>query len=118
VGVALLWTVTLLELAAMGLAGLAKFLSPDVWTGMFEGWGYPAWFTFVVGAGEIGGAILLAAPRLATYAAGLLAVIMVGALGTVVVHDSPLGVTAPIAHLVALAIIGAARREGRWRPRG
>jgi hypothetical protein len=51
----------------------------------------------------------------ATYAAGYLAVIMLEALATVTLHDDPLGVTAPIMHLMVLAVIGTARRDRRWR---
>ena len=53
VGVALLWLVTLLEVAGMGVAGWSKFGSPEAWTGMFESWGYPAWFAFVIGGSEM-----------------------------------------------------------------
>ena len=114
--IGLLWTVTILETLGMGLAGFTKFATPDIWTTNFASWGYPVWFTFAIGAAEMGGAILVLIPRLATYAAVLLAVIMVGALSTVIVHSSDLGVAGPIVHLVLLAIIGTSRRSRRWRP--
>jgi len=115
VAIGLLWVLTVLETAAMGLAGFSKFGNPELWTGMFVGWGYPAAFAYVIGAGEMAGAIGVLIPRLATYAAGFLAVIMLGALVTVSVHADPLGITAPIMHLIVLAIIGTARRDRRWR---
>jgi len=115
IAIASLWVLTVLECLGMALAGASKFANAELWTGMFVGWGYPAWFAFVIGGTEILGAVLLLAPKLATYAAGLLTVVMVGALATVVINSSSLGVTAPIAHLVVLAIIGGSRRRRRWR---
>ena len=114
-GIALLWLVTLLEAAGMGFAGWSKFGNAEGWTGMFENWGYPPWFAFVIGASEMAGAAVLLVPRLATYAAGFLAVIMLGALGTDIVVGA-LGVAAPILNLVALTIIGLARSNQRWKP--
>lgn len=116
--VGLLWLVTVLETALMALAGSAKFTGsgPEVWGEMFVGWGYPLWLTWVIGAAEVGFSLLLLVPRLAAWGAAVLVVIMLGALGTVVVHDSPLGVTGPMVHLVALAIILAARWRVRWLP--
>jgi len=115
VAMGLLWTLTVLEALGMGVAGFSKFGNPESWMGMFAGWGYPAAFAYVIGAGEMAGAIGVLVPRLATYAAGFLSVIMIGALVTVSVHDDPLGITAPIMHLIALATIGTARRNKRWR---
>lgn len=116
-GLALLWVVTVLETAGMGLAGASKFMNPGGWTSMFEGWGYPAWLAFVIGASELVGALLLLVPRLASYAAGLLIVIMIGALATVLMHPGRMGPGTPLLHLVVLAIILVARRGSRWRPR-
>ena len=55
------------------------------------------------GAGEMLGALLLVVPRLASYAAGGLIVIMVGALATVLVHDSSLGPVTPIVNKIGRA---------------
>jgi putative oxidoreductase len=82
---------------------------------MFESWGYPAWFAFVIGASEMAGATLLLLPRLATYAAVFLAVIMLGALATDIVVGA-LGAGTPLFHLVALVIIAFSRRNQRRRP--
>ena len=113
--VAALWLVTVLEALLMGVAGSAKFTGngPEVWGEMFVGWGYPLWFTWVVGGLEVVLAVALLAPRLAAWAALALGAIMTGALATVVIHDSPLGIAGPIINLVALTLIFA----GRWRDR-
>jgi uncharacterized membrane protein YphA (DoxX/SURF4 family) len=97
----------------MLLAGASKFTGMEFWTDSFVSWGYPAQFAFVIGAAEMVGALLLLVPRLAAYSALFLGAIMTGALVTVVVHQSALGVTAPILNMAALAIIVA----GRWGSR-
>ena len=58
-------------------------LDPDgFWTAAFEAWGYPVWFRYAIGVLEtLGGAALLV-PRLASYAASLLTIIMAGAFVT------------------------------------
>ena len=86
----LVWLVTIWETLTMGLSGAAKFMG-DTWQLMFATWGYPVWFTSVVGVLEIGGALLLLVPRAAPYAAAGLIVVMVGALVTELVQ-SQLGV--------------------------
>ena len=53
IAIVMLWIVTALVAAMMALAGSAKFTRPEVWTGMFEDWGYPAWFAFVIGGAEL-----------------------------------------------------------------
>ncbi len=118
IAIVMLWIVTVLVAALMALAGLAKFTRPEVWTGMFEDWGYPAWFSFVIGGAELVGALLLTLPRLATYAATVLTIIMAGALATVIINSSSLGVGAPIANIVLLSMIGAVRWRSRWTREG
>jgi len=39
----------------MTLAGSAKFSRPDLWQSNFVEWGYPIWFTSVIGAVEVAG---------------------------------------------------------------
>jgi putative oxidoreductase len=112
-----LWVLTVFETLTIGGAGTAKFRS-DVWVHMFEGWGYPTTFTYVVGTAEIVGALLLLVPRATSWAASGLIVIMLGALGTLTTTDfaTGLGVKAPLAHLLFLAVLLRGRWPGRWRP--
>lgn len=113
-----IWVLTVLDAAAMGVAGFSKFANPDGWMTMFEGWGYPPQFAFVIGACEMTLAAALLVPRLAAYAAIGLVVIMLGALVTVLAHPGQMGPVPPVAHLVALAVILAARWPVRWRLSG
>jgi uncharacterized membrane protein YphA (DoxX/SURF4 family) len=97
-------------LALSFVAGaVAKFAPGETFAGapyseQFADWGYPSWFRFVVGSGEIVGAALLLVPRRRFPGAALLGVILVGAVLTHVVNQDPLSeaVMAPI----CLALVG------------
>ena len=104
-----LWLLTVLETLTMGLAGAAKFMG-DTWPEMFAAWGYPIWFTYVVGVLEIVGALLLLVPRAAVYAAGSLMVIMLGALVTEL-RQPQVGWLMPVVHLAVLSAIILLRRK-------
>lgn len=119
IAIAIFWILVVLELAGMGLAGLTKFQG-DSWMGMFEGWGYPGWFALVIGATELGGALLLLVPRLASYSAAVLIGIMLGAIWTVIGQSTQtgLGPGLPVIHIAALTLILLVRWKRRWRPVG
>ena len=68
VGTAALWIVQILAAAAFVAIGIAKFASPE-WARNFARWGYPDGFYLVIGALEVGGAMLLLVPKLSSYAA-------------------------------------------------
>ena len=93
----LLWIVTILISLGIGLAGLMKFLQPDHWQSLFAGWGYPKWFSSVVGVAEVVGAVGLLIPRLALYAVMVLVIVMTGALISLLTGFA-----------FAIAIVGAA----------
>ena len=89
--------------------GVAKFVPDGTFSGTpyserFADWGYPSWFRFVVGSGEIVGAALLLVPRRRFLGAVLLGVILIGAVLTHIVNQDPLSesVMAPI----CLALVG------------
>jgi len=114
---AALWLVSILETLAMGLAGLSKF-SGARWQGLFASWGYPVWFSYVIGTMEVGGALCLLAPGLAVRAALMLSVIMIGAVVTLLTHPGPMGWMTPVIHLFILIAIAAARHKSRPRQDG
>ena len=117
----LAWTlfavVLFLEVFTMSDAGLGKFQNLDGWLYWFARFGYPPQMSLVVGALELIGAGLLLIPRLAPYAAMMLAVIMFGALEAVLTNETDLGWFDPALHLAFLAIIGTVHWKRRWRPR-
>jgi uncharacterized membrane protein len=111
-GRALLWMVTVGEAVAIGAPGATKFAG-DMWLRLFVGWGYPASFSYVVGALEITGAIGVLIPATASWAAMLLATIMVGAVVTLVTHPGSMTWGTPAVHVALLSCIAAVR----WRQR-
>lgn len=117
IAMGLLWVLIALELLSMAAAGASKFQG-DGWRRMFEGWGYPAWGALVIGAAEFVGALALAVPKLASYSAAMLIVIMLGAIWTVIdpSNTTGLGPGIPALNIAALSIIMIARRDRRWRP--
>src|SRR5260370_23807624 len=89
-------------------------------------WGYPAWFSFVVGGGELLAAVMLVIPRRRFLGAVLLMFILTGAVATHIINHDSLAdsVSAPV-HLVlacgvALGWWPAGSKEtpalGRTRP--
>jgi uncharacterized membrane protein YphA (DoxX/SURF4 family) len=81
-----------------------SFVAGAPYSEQFADWGYPSWFRFVVGSGEIVGAALLLVPRRRFPGAALLGVILVGAVLTHIVNQDPLSeaVMAP----TCLALVG------------
>ncbi|HMG42681.1 MAG TPA: DoxX family protein [Acidimicrobiales bacterium] len=103
------------------IGGAAKFLPGETMFGpeyseRFVDWGYPTWFRFVVGAGEVLAAVLLTQPRRRFLGAGILVVILGGAVLTHVLNQDPLSesVSAPV-HLVLAGIVAWATRPADWR---
>ena len=66
--------------------GAGKFIDPVKWIDKFSVWGIPTWFVPVSGALELAGAIGLLIPVLRGVAGIGLALFMVGAVATHVVH--------------------------------
>jgi putative oxidoreductase len=116
----LLWTSSVVVALGIGIAGLTKFHRPNRWEPLFAGWGYPPWVSMVVGIAEVCGAIALLVPAVALYAATLLAVVMAGALITLLRHpDGPLGWGAtPSVYIILLIIIAVCRSRQRPLPQG
>lgn len=61
-------------------AGGFKLMNTEQAATAFMHFGYPAAFAYVIALAEIAGALLLFAPGMSLYAAGLLLVIMIGAM--------------------------------------
>jgi putative oxidoreductase len=82
-----IWTVTVLLALEFVLAGGGKFSTGGGWQREFIRWGLPAWFVPVVGAIEVGSALLILIPRFAALGAASLAVTMLGATATHAIHS-------------------------------
>lgn len=92
--------------------GLAKFNDP-MWVRGFEHWGYPPAFRILIGLIETTAGVMLLVPRLTSYAALLLAAVMVGAIGTHAVAHQPW--FRPLPHLTILLVLAWLRWPSRWR---
>lgn len=117
-GTLFLWVITIAAGAGMALAGVTKFTSSEMWTGLFAGWGYPAAFAYVIGFLEVAGALAFLVPRFATYAGTLIALIMSGAVITILVHQADMPLLVPATNLVVFGAVAFLRRDLRWTPGG
>jgi len=105
------WVLTILLAVLMAGPGSQKFTS-NTWERMFRQWGYPDGFYLVIGAVEVIGGVLLLIPRTASYSAIVLAIVMVAASATQILHHTRNGVGELVfaGLLILLAVI-------RWRDR-
>lgn len=106
-----IWGVQIITALAFLAAGGSKLAgAPDMVT-MFEKIGFGQWFRYVTGSLEVTGALLLLVPRTAVIGGGLLAAVMIGAVGThlFLIGGNPV----PAAVLLALAVTVGWNRWGR-----
>jgi uncharacterized membrane protein YphA (DoxX/SURF4 family) len=97
-----LWILSgLVALAFLG-AGGAKLAGAAAMVELFDKVGRGQWFRYFTGLLEVAGGIGVLIPRYAFYAAGLLAVVMVGAI---IAHVTVLG-TSTAAPIVLLVLSG------------
>jgi uncharacterized membrane protein YphA (DoxX/SURF4 family) len=82
----------------------------------FRNWGFPPWFCFIVGAGEIAAGVLLLIPSERFLGAAMLIVTMVGAMVTHQInHDKVTdSISAPI-HFVLVVVIALSTWPTDWR---
>jgi uncharacterized membrane protein YphA (DoxX/SURF4 family) len=109
------WVLRLLLAVLFAIQGVLKLSGSPGWISRFSGWGYPDHFYLAVGVAELLGAIGLLIPRLASFGALVLLVVMLGATATHVVHREPQAITTLV--LLALLVTVLAMRNGRREPR-
>jgi putative oxidoreductase len=97
-----IWGVQILTAFAFLAAGGSKLSGAPAMVDMFEKIGFGQWFRYVTGGLEVAGALLLLVPRTAAIGGGLLAAVMIGAVGThlFLIGGSPV----PAAVLLVLAV--------------
>ncbi len=76
------WALAMLLALSFAGSGLTKLNPNQAMVERFENWGYSGSFARLIGVMETTGAILVLFPSLAAYGAGLLAVVMIGAVYT------------------------------------
>ena len=105
-----LWAVAIATSAFFTMMGLPKVLGQGGWAGRFATWGYPPWLVVVVGVAEFAGAVMVVIPRLATLGASLLAVVMLGAAATHLLHGEPARAVVSLVLFAVLTVLAWARR--------
>lgn len=105
----LVWLISLGLSSVFIQYGWPKFDPEGFWTAAFtERWGYGLWFMYLIGFLEIVGAVAILIPRLASYGGFLLAIIMVGALTTRLIHGVSLTDAVSIVNFMITALFIAA----------
>jgi uncharacterized membrane protein YphA (DoxX/SURF4 family) len=112
------WAVSGLLAVLYLFAGGTKLAGIPLHVEHFAQWGYPDWFRLVVGAWEALFGVLLLVPALAWYAAGALALDMLGAVYTEAFRGDPPRALVPLVLLAMLLVLARVRAPGRWRPGG
>ena len=90
-----LWVDLLLWVPALFLAyvffrqGTAKFSDTSGWARAFEIWHFPIWFRVLIGCLETGAASLLLTRRTASIGAAIIAIVMLGGMGTHIYWGKP-----------------------------
>jgi hypothetical protein len=99
-----------LKLLPFGVAGWPAY------TVKFQHWGYPPWFSYVIGIWELLAAAMLIQPRRRFLGAASMLFILTGAVATHVINHDTLrdSVAAPV-HLVLAALIALACWPASWR---
>jgi uncharacterized membrane protein YphA (DoxX/SURF4 family) len=106
-----LWVPALFLAWIFARQGLAKFSDTSGWARAFEVWHFPVWFRIVIGVIETGAALLLLTRRTAPIGAALIAMVMLGGMGTHVYWGQPRHMTSEVLPLVLSLVVLA----GRWR---
>lgn len=78
---------------------------------MFRGYGYADWFRVLIGVIELAGGLALMFRKTFFYSAALLAVVLVGAVGTHINHGESAMLPMPIVLIVILATAIFRRRS-------
>src|SRR5258708_4264006 len=108
-----LWLLRVVVGLAFLAAGGSKLAGAPAMVAMFAKIGFGQWFRILTGLLEVAGAIGLFVPRFAVYAASMLAVVMVGAIGF---HLTRLGgnpVPPIVLLLLAILIVWLSKRTSR-----
>lgn len=87
-------------------AGGAKLIAEPMMMQMFDQWGFPAGFMYAVGVVEVAGGVMLLIPQVRRIGASLLLIVMLGALGTHLMHGEWARLLAPLAVILAILTVG------------
>jgi len=105
-----LWVPTLFLVYVFARQGTAKFSDTSGWALAFATWHFPVWFRILIGVCETLAALLLLSRRTASAGAAIIALVMLGGMGTHVYWGHPRQVTSEVFPLVLSLIV----LVGRW----
>jgi uncharacterized membrane protein YphA (DoxX/SURF4 family) len=105
-----LWVATVLLAGMFALAGTMKLVNAEEAGKQFAAYGYPDWFRVLIAVVEIAGSLAILISRAAFWAAGALAVVMVGAAFTHLLHGEVPQAAVPLVLLALLVAVGYFRR--------
>ena len=105
-----LWLPTLFLVYVFSNQGLSKFSDTSGWAQAFAMWHFPVWFRILIGIVECSAALLLLTRRTAPLGAALIALVMLGGMGTHIYWGKPSQVTSEVMPLVLSLIV----LRGRW----
>jgi uncharacterized membrane protein YphA (DoxX/SURF4 family) len=96
---------TALLFIVFAIAGATKLAGLEYHLESFERWGYPIWFMYAVGLTEMTASGLLLGNKTRPLGAALVAVVMVGAMGTHFTNGEPVMALAPMALFMIAAYV-------------
>lgn len=110
------WAATVAVFIFVFYAGMLQLLEAGFMAQWLLDLGYPRVFTGLVGFIQVVGAVLLLVPAAATFASGMLSVVMVGAIVTMLVDGHVGWAILPLVFLGLLLFVGweRSRVRGRW----
>lgn len=111
-----LWVPALFLVYVFMTQGASKFDDTSGWAKAFRFWHFPVWFRVLIGVVEVGGALLLLTRRTAPIGAIMIALVMLGGMGTHIAKGHPEQVTSEVVPFVLSLIIlfGRWRHASRW----
>ncbi|MCZ8521015.1 MULTISPECIES: DoxX family protein [Paenibacillus] len=104
------WVGLVLVVVLFVQAGVLKLIGEPMSVEGFKQMGFPDWFRLAIGLLEVVGGVALLFRAWARYGAALLAVIMIGAVVTLLTMGMAADVLMPVLTLCALVAIGLLRK--------
>jgi uncharacterized membrane protein YphA (DoxX/SURF4 family) len=112
-----IWLPTVLLGALFIMQGLMKLSGMEAWVQRFRDFGYPEQFYLVAGVLELGGALLLLAPRTARIGAAILGLVMLAAAATHLIQGETFNVFFTLVLALIFGAIAYVRTPRKRLPR-
>lgn len=106
-----LWVFALFLAWVFARQGVSKFSDDSGWARAFRFWHFPVWFRILIGVAETTAALLLLWKRTAAAGAGIILIVMLGAMATHVYWGRPGQVTSEILPLLLATAVALGRRK-------